>query len=118
MPCRPCFIASSSVVSSLSLRKSLRRSWASVVESLLTFRLSGVVLERIVTPRLCDLQDTPLLTKSRFCQKFTAPLRPGSLLKIGLVLPESQPCNDFRFTPPSDSYRPRDPATSPPTSSK
>jgi hypothetical protein len=55
------------------------------VESLLTFRLLGVVLERIVTSRLRYVQDAPLLTKSRFCQKFTAPLRPGSLLKIGLV---------------------------------
>jgi hypothetical protein len=33
MPCRPWFIASSSRVSSLSLRKSLRRSWASVAQT-------------------------------------------------------------------------------------
>src|SRR5258708_3273051 len=64
MPCRPCFIASSSMATSVSLRKSLRRSWASVVESLLTFRPLGVVLERIGTPRLCCVQNTPLLTKS------------------------------------------------------
>ena len=57
----------------------------------MTFRPLGVVLERIVTTRLSCVQDTPLLTKSGFCQKFMR-LRPGSLPKIGLVLPESQHC--------------------------
>jgi hypothetical protein len=56
---------------SVPLRKSLRRSWASVVESLLTFRPLGVVLERIVTPRLSCVQNTPLLSADGFRESTT-----------------------------------------------
>src|SRR5690242_15938346 len=76
MPCRPRLAPSSSFAISVSFRKSLRRSWASVVapEQLLTFRRFGSAFEFIGTPRISGVVLVPLLTEYAFCKKWGQPL--------------------------------------------
>src|ERR1035441_9525826 len=76
MPCRPLLAASSRFAISVSVRKSLRRSWASVAmaEPLFTFRLFGSDDESIGTSRISGLVHAPLLTKYAFCKKWGQPL--------------------------------------------
>ena len=78
MPWRPALAASSKAVTSVSLRKSFRRSCASTaVAALFTLRLLGGGAVRIRTPRIVTGGRIALLTKDGFCKELMGRCRPN-----------------------------------------